>query len=85
VLVGTSAGAVNAAAPASLAHLPAQDAADRLVELRRQACRREVFASVSFALTRLLLGSAAGFPNLPWSLRGILDTTPLRATLTLLP
>jgi NTE family protein len=81
IYVGTSAGAINAVALASLAHLGAASATDEVLTLWRGIRTRDVFRSPPSAV----LASVAG-----WALRGgrghrhsggLLDTTPLGATL----
>jgi NTE family protein len=71
VIVGTSAGAINAAFLASRADRPAQEAADELDELWKQIEDHRVFkvTRTSLANVRHRLGG------------GIVDTTPLRETL----
>jgi NTE family protein len=72
VFVGTSAGAINAALFASLAHLPAQEAADRALALWRAMHSREVFKPVLLT---------APFRYFAGRLTGLLDNSPLLNTL----
>ncbi|WP_367318370.1 patatin-like phospholipase family protein [Streptomyces sp. HUAS ZL42] len=82
VYVGTSAGAINAALFASLAHLPAEQAAEQALETWRSVSRNDVFRSVPWSLCAAGLGYTAGLLNLPFGEHGgILDTAPLRSTI----
>ncbi|WP_051871392.1 patatin-like phospholipase family protein [Streptomyces sclerotialus] len=83
VFVGTSAGALNAVLFASLAHLPAQQAADEALKAWRGITKDQVFTAflpraVPVVLRQYLTGllNPAGPP-----LSGLLDTGPLRETL----
>ncbi|MEU7483882.1 patatin-like phospholipase family protein [Streptomyces sp. NPDC042319] len=82
VFVGTSAGALNAVLFASLAHLPAQQAADEALRAWRGLTKDQVFAAFLPAVPALLwqylttLVDPSGPP-----VSGLLDTRPLRETL----
>lgn len=79
ILVGTSAGAINAAALASLGHLDAATAADTVLGLWRAVNARSVYHSPLRAdLAALLSRGRAGGPARATAL---LDTDPLLATL----
>lgn len=81
VFVGTSAGAINAVLFASFAHLPAQAAADRVLALWRQVGCQQVIRPVlpsGLAAAARYLAQVAGL-SIP--LTGVLDATPLQATL----
>ncbi len=82
ILVGTSVGAINAAALASTAHLPAEEAIER--ELRRwgQVSRTTVIRPVvqRLPLTALrFLGGLVGVPGV--RLESLLDPSPLQRNL----
>ncbi len=77
VLVGTSAGALNAAFLAGRAHLPADAATKALVEMWMQVERGDVFAYSPLGLAGLV-GQELGLSKKP---RGLVDTSALRATL----
>lgn len=77
VLVGTSAGALNAAFLASRADVPADVATEELLDLWLGIGRRQVF-SYSPTAGAALLGHELGLPFRP---RGLVDTGPLRDTL----
>lgn len=81
VLVGTSVGALNAAHLAATAHLPADEAAGRLVDLWAAVTQDAVIHPIvtrTAPLTALrYLGELTGTATL----HALLDPTPLRATL----
>lgn len=77
VLVGTSAGALNAAFLAGRAHLPADAATKALVEMWMQVERGDVFAYSPLGLAGLV-SQELGLSKKP---RGLVDTSALRATL----
>lgn len=82
IFVGTSAGAINATLFASLAHLPAAQAAEAALERWRRIRKPLVLGSVWRSLAqagvdyvlRILFGARYSLPSL-------LDTTPLRRSL----
>ena len=76
IFVGTSAGAINAVAFASLSHLCAADAADKALQLWRDVRWSSVFRS---PLVALVLPARRGSGRR--RARGLLDTTPLATTL----
>jgi len=76
IFVGTSAGAINATLLAATAQLPAEQAADKLLELWRSLTIREVFRSPLRSGPRTLLtyvGQVLGRAHVV----SLLDTTPL--------
>lgn len=77
VLVGTSAGALNAAFLASRADVPADAASEELLDLWLGIGRSEVFDYSPLSLLAIA-GQELGLPLEP---RGLVDTGPLRATL----
>ncbi|GAA4616708.1 patatin-like phospholipase family protein [Actinoallomurus liliacearum] len=82
VFVGTSAGAINAALFASLAHLDAAEAAERALSMWRSVRRgmvfRPILPTLPFAAMRYLLRLG----NLPIPMTGgLLDTRPLGTAL----
>ena len=77
VLVGTSAGALNAAFLASRADVPADVATRELLDLWLGIGRKQVF-TLSPLTGAALLGHELGLPLRP---RGLVDTGPLRDTL----
>ena len=77
ILVGTSAGALNAAFLASRAHLSADVATKELVDLWKGITRRDVFHWAPFAPISLGL-LELGLSDKP---RGLVDTSPLEGTL----
>ncbi|MER7398582.1 patatin-like phospholipase family protein [Streptomyces sp. NPDC000151] len=83
VFVGTSAGALNAALFASLAHLPAQQAADEALKVWRGITKNQVFEPfLPRAVPVVLRQYLAGLLNPSRaSLSALLDTAPLRKTL----
>ncbi|WP_199896594.1 patatin-like phospholipase family protein [Streptomyces niger] len=80
--VGTSAGALNAVLFASLAHLPAQQAADEALRAWRRLTKDQVLAPFLPAVPALLRQYLAALfdPGRP-PVSGLLDTRPLRETL----
>ena len=81
VFVGTSAGAINAAALAATAHLddPVEIGA-RLLALWRSVDRGQVFRSLLSSGPSTALRYAAAVAGLPVRLTGLLDTAPLTRT-----
>jgi NTE family protein len=83
VMCGTSVGAINAALYASLAHLPAEVAAEKAVDRWRSISRKDVIAPVigpGLPLTALrVVGDLLGLPGLRF--RSLMDVAPLRANL----
>ncbi len=82
ILVGTSVGAINAAALASTAHLPAQEAVERELQRWRQVNRATVIRPViqRLPLTALrFVGGLAGIPGV--RLESLLDPSPLERNL----
>jgi NTE family protein len=82
VLVGTSVGALTAAFLASVAHLPAREAVDRLVArwgavTQERVIRPIVRVQSPWTLVRYL-AELAGMPGV--RLEGLLDASPLRGT-----
>jgi NTE family protein len=81
IFVGTSAGSINAVLFASLAHLPAELAAQEALatwrRIRRQMVMRPAWQTLPMVAARYL----ARLAGLPVELRGLLDTTPLRRSL----
>jgi NTE family protein len=77
VLVGTSAGALNAVFLASRADQPADVATKELLELWLGIGRRQVFDYAPLAI----LASFGQELGLPFKPHGVVDTSPLRATL----
>ncbi len=77
VLVGTSAGALNATFLASRADVPADTATKELLDLWLGIGRKQVFDYAPLA-GFALVGQELGLPFKP---RGVVDTSPLRATL----
>ncbi len=81
ILLGTSAGAINAALWGANAHRPTADAADGLVELWSEMGADDVYEPISRSVwplgARFLLGSTLGVGGGTTSL---LDTGPLRET-----
>lgn len=81
LFVGTSAGAINAALFASLAHLPAAEAA-RTVLARWHGIRRErVIRPAIRSLPQAGVDYLAGLLGVSQRLTALLDSTPLRHTL----
>jgi NTE family protein len=81
VLVGTSAGSLNVALIASLAHRPPDQAADELVDRWQKADRATVLGPVLVAGVRAAASYAAELLHLPRArLWNVLDNTPLRHT-----
>ncbi len=82
LFVGTSAGAINAALFASLAHLPADQAAERALETWRSIGKDDVFRPVLLSAPTAAVRYFAGLLNMSLGRTGgILDTAPLRKTL----
>ncbi|MFJ8821479.1 patatin-like phospholipase family protein [Streptomyces sp. NPDC102467] len=81
--VGTSAGSLNAVLFASLAHLPAQQAADEALKIWRGITKNEVFKPfLSTALPGILLQYVSGLVNpSAQPLSAFLDTSPLKTML----
>jgi NTE family protein len=81
IFVGTSAGAINAALFASLAHLPADQAAERALEAWLSVGKGDVFRSVFLSAPLAAVRYVAGLFNLQVGhTGGFLDTAPLRKT-----
>ena len=82
ILLGTSAGSINAALWASLAHRAVTDAADRLLELWTHMSQREVYAPLlRTTFTRTLEEFVAGAVlNRGKGTTSLFDTGPLRQT-----
>jgi NTE family protein len=81
IVVGTSAGAINAVLLASLAHLPAERAGAELVRRWCAIDRSQVIGPLLTTAPGVLLRYAAGVVGARSpSLTGLLDTTPLRRT-----
>ena len=83
MICGTSVGAINAAHLASLAHLPAEEQAERAVERWENLRRTDVIARIvgprtPLGLTRLI-GDVLGVPGLRFG--SALDASPLRRNL----
>jgi NTE family protein len=88
VFVGTSAGAINTVLFASLAHLPADEAAKQALAMWRSVRKNMVlgpFALTPFAMMRHLMERQLGIrisnPRTEGLSGGLLDTRPLRKTL----
>lgn len=81
IYLGTSAGAINAALWGSYAHLSADEAAVRLLDVWRRMDRRNVYSHPAVSLIRdglrLLPGSLLGVGS---GLDSLLDTRPLART-----
>jgi NTE family protein len=84
VFVGTSAGAINATLYASLAHLPAEEAAAVALDRWRSVHAQMVFRPAWQTLPPLGVRYAAALAGSPERLTGLLDTGPLARTLTTL-
>ncbi|HEV8165687.1 MAG TPA: patatin-like phospholipase family protein, partial [Actinomycetota bacterium] len=84
VFVGTSAGAINATLYASLAHLPADEAAAMALDRWRSVHAQMVFRPAWQTLPPLGLRYAAALVGSPERLTGLLDTGPLARTLATL-
>jgi NTE family protein len=84
VFVGTSAGAINATLLASLAHLPAEEAAAVALDRWRSVHAQMVFRPAWQTLPPLGLRYAAALAGSPERLTGLLDTGPLGRTLATL-
>lgn len=81
VFVGTSAGAINAALFASLAHLPAEEAAGVALDRWRSVHQQMVIKPAWQTLPPLGLRYAAAMVGVPGQLTGLLDTGPLASSL----
>lgn len=81
IYVGTSAGAINAALFASLAHLPADEAASQALHLWRSVGRAQVVRAILPSGLRAGLSYLGQLAGLQAELHGILDATPLHNTL----
>lgn len=83
LFTGTSAGAFNAVLFASLAHLPAQQAADEAVAAWQALTKDEVFRPFLLTALPMIVRQCLARVLNPSSapLSGLLDTSPLRATL----
>ncbi|WP_437766697.1 patatin-like phospholipase family protein [Sorangium sp. So ce281] len=82
ILVGTSAGAINAALLASLAHMTADDASRELVERWQRIHKEMVLGPVSLSLLRAGAQYIAGlFGIVDLTPMSLLDTRPLLASL----
>lgn len=78
VFVGMSAGAINAALFASLAHLPAEQAAERALHTWLSIDKHDVFRPVSLSLSTAAVRYVAGLFNVHLGRTGgLLDTAPL--------
>jgi NTE family protein len=77
IFVGTSAGAINAALFASLAHVPATEAARRAVGTWRKINKAMVIRPAAESLPLAGLRYVASILGAPGELRSLLDTTPL--------
>ena len=82
IIVGTSAGAINACLVASLAHLPAEQASAELVRRWCSVDRSRVIASLFTTGPQVIRRYLAGLAGVPGpALAALLDNTPLRRTL----
>lgn len=82
LFVGTSAGAINAALFASLAHLPADQAAERALETWLSIGKGDVYRPASLSVPTAAVRYFAGLVNVSLGhAGGILDTAPLRRTI----
>jgi Patatin-like phospholipase len=81
VFVGTSAGAINAALFASLAHLPTEEAAGVALDRWRSVHQQMVIKPAWQTLPPLGLRYAAAMVGVPGQLTGLLDTGPLASSL----
>ncbi|MGC9665096.1 patatin-like phospholipase family protein [Planosporangium sp. 12N6] len=81
IFVGTSAGALNAALFASLAHKPADEAAEEAVEVWRSIHRSMVLRPAWATLPAVGVSYVASLLGLPRRLTSLLDTAPLMRTL----
>jgi NTE family protein len=83
ILIGTSAGAINAVAWADRAGLPAAKAAEQLDELWQSMSSANAYATLMSwrTVTRDVVPGVGGFVGLGPGIGSLLDTTPLAATL----
>lgn len=81
IFIGTSAGAINAVLFASLAHLPADEAATQALALWRSVGRRDVVRSIVLSGLEALFRYLAQLAGLPVVLTSLLDPAPLKDTL----
>lgn len=81
IFIGTSAGAINAVLFASLAHLPAPEAAEKALALWRQVSREDVLNSVVWSSLEAVSRYLGQLPGLPVNLTILLDPSPLYRTL----
>lgn len=81
LFVGTSAGAINAVLFASLAHLPAEEAAELALARWRQGGRAQVMKPVLSSLLDVTARFTAQLAGFRVRLTHLLDTTPQRQTL----
>src|SRR4029453_19115548 len=81
IFVGTSAGAINAALFASVAHLPVKQAAGEALDRWRGVHRDMVIKSVPQTVPLLLVQNAAALLGLARRPTSLLDTAPLRRSL----
>jgi NTE family protein len=81
IYVGTSAGAINAALFASLAHLPAGAAAQKAVDTWLSIDKPKVMRPAWTTLPLVGARYVAGLLGLPGQLNALLDTRPLLASL----
>lgn len=80
LFVGTSAGAINAALLASLAHLPINEAVEQALACWRQAGRAQVMRPVLPTLLEASARFAAQLAGLDMRLTYLFDTSPQRDT-----
>jgi NTE family protein len=80
---GTSVGAINAAALSSLAHLPADEQAERALALWRELTKQDVISPIAgvggVRMIARLIGHALGLPGV--AVASLLDPSPLAASL----
>jgi NTE family protein len=81
MFIGTSAGAINAALFASLAHLSAEDAAAEAVKCWQRMRKSSVMRPLWRSLPEFGVRAAASLLGLPVGLGSFLDTRPLGRTL----
>jgi NTE family protein len=81
IFIGTSAGSLNAALFASLAHLPAEEAAAEAVNVWRNIRKPMVLRPAWETLPGVALRYVAGLLGLPGRLTSLLNTGPLMRTL----
>jgi NTE family protein len=80
VAVGTSAGAINAALWASLAHLPVDDAVQRLLTVWRTTDSDDIFCNPLLSLPVAAWNVLRSSVGLGGGVDSLLDTSPLSAT-----